>query len=257
MQELNYLKDKVITPGAAPFVSHATYPVDDGHADLWLYDIFPGVQLMVTDFACETCFQDGMEQDVIGIHHCARGRFECVFDHWNYVYMGEGDIALNSMLHPPIGASFPLKDYFGSTIILYPQTCNAVPELTGLGISAWEIFRKYSLAEHCRVFRRNEAVEHVYRELYGNLAKPQLTFLRLKLLELIYHIQADQTVFEENCGYLPKALTEKIKHVKDHMLFAIMSSDEFKKGKKSSPLFEEGLNVTINCWVLSASHSFV
>lgn len=42
-----------------------------------------------------------------------------------------------------------------------------------------------------------------------------------------------------------------------HKLFAIMSSDEFKKGKKSSPLFEEGLNVTINCWVLSASHSFV
>ena len=74
MQELNYLKDKVITPGAAPFISHATYPVDDGHADLWLYDIFPGVQLMVTDFACETCFQDGMEQDVIGIHHC----YECV-----------------------------------------------------------------------------------------------------------------------------------------------------------------------------------
>ena len=218
MQELNYLKDKVITPGAAPFVSHATYPVNDGHADLWLYDIFPGVQLMVTDFACETCFQDGMEQDVIGIHHCARGRFECVFDHWNYVYMGEGDIALNSMLHPPIGASFPLKDYFGSTIILYPQTCDDVPELAGLGISAREIFRKYSLAEHCRVFRRNEAVEHVYRELYGNLAKPQLTFLRLKLLELLYHIQADQTVFEENCGYLPKALTEKIKHVKDHML---------------------------------------
>jgi len=87
VQELNYLKDKVITPGAAPFVSHATYPVNDGHADLWLYDIFPGVQLMVTDFACETCFQDGMEHDVIGIHHCARGRFECVFDHWNYVYI--------------------------------------------------------------------------------------------------------------------------------------------------------------------------
>lgn len=42
-----------------------------------------------------------------------------------------------------------------------------------------------------------------------------------------------------------------------HKFFAIMSSDEFKKGKKSSPLFEEGLNVTINCWVLSASHSFV
>lgn len=218
MQELKYLKDKVITPGSAPFVSHAAYPVDGGCADLWLYDVFPGVQLMVTEFACETCFQGGVEQDVIGIHHCARGRFECVFDCRNYVYMGEGDIALNSMLHPPIGSSFPLKNYFGSTIILYPQTCDSVPELAGLGISAREIFRRYSLAEHCRVFRRNEAVEHVYRELYDHLAKPQLTFLRLKLLELLYHVQTDQTVFEENRGYLPKVLTGKIKHVKEHML---------------------------------------
>lgn len=45
--------------------------------------------------------------------------------------------------------------------------------------------------------------------------------------------------------------------IRRQQVFAIMSSDEFKKGKKSSPLFEEGLNVTINCWVLSASHSFV
>ena len=37
----------------------------------------------------------------------------------------------------------------------------------------------------------------------------------------------------------------------------LMSSDEFKKGKKSNPLFEEGLNVTINCWVSSTSHPFV
>ena len=45
-----------------------------------------------------------------------------------------------------------------------------------------------------------------------------MTFLRLKLLELLYHVQDEQTVFEENHGYLPKILTEKIEHVKDHML---------------------------------------
>ena len=62
MQELKYLKDKLVTPGEAPFVNHVTYPVDNGRADLWLYNIFPGVQLMVTEFACETCFQKGMAQ---------------------------------------------------------------------------------------------------------------------------------------------------------------------------------------------------
>lgn len=62
MQELRYLKDKLVTPREAPFVNYVTYPVDNGRADLWLYNIFPGVQLMVTDFACETCFQKGMAQ---------------------------------------------------------------------------------------------------------------------------------------------------------------------------------------------------
>lgn len=34
MQELRYLRDKIKTPGPAPFVTHATYPVEEGRADL-------------------------------------------------------------------------------------------------------------------------------------------------------------------------------------------------------------------------------
>ena len=72
MQELRYLRDKIKSPGPAPFVTHATYPVEEGHADLWVYEIFSGVHLMVTDFVCETCFEEGMEQDVVCIHHCVK-----------------------------------------------------------------------------------------------------------------------------------------------------------------------------------------
>ena len=218
MQELRYLRDKIKTPGPAPFVTHATYPVEEGRADLWVYELFPGVQLMVTDFVCESCFQSGMEQDVVCIHHCARGRFECVFDCRNYVYMGEGDIALNSMLRPPIGASFPLRCYFGSSIALIPELCDNMPELSAFGISARGIFKKYALMEHCRVFHRNEAIEQIYRDIYHSLQEPQLSFLRFKLLELLYYFQNQQTVLEENREYIPKSITEKIKHVKAHLL---------------------------------------
>ena len=38
MQELRYLRDKIKTPGPAPFVTHATYPVEAGRADLWVYE---------------------------------------------------------------------------------------------------------------------------------------------------------------------------------------------------------------------------
>ena len=81
---------------------------------MWMYDIFPDVQLMVANFATESCFRDSERQNVIEINHCRKGRFECVFDNKNYLYLGEGDIALNSQMHPPIASSFPLNYYYGS-----------------------------------------------------------------------------------------------------------------------------------------------
>ena len=119
MQQLNYLKQDEKVPGRESFVTYVDFQVQDGSADMWLYDIFPGVQLMVADFATESCFRDGEKQNVIGINHCRKGRFECVFDNKNYLYLGEGDIALNSQMHPPIASSFPLNYYYGSTIIMY------------------------------------------------------------------------------------------------------------------------------------------
>ena len=59
------------------------YSMEKGNASIQLYDIFPGVQLMVTDFQSDTCYQSCMEQDVISIEHCLKGRFECMFDNRN------------------------------------------------------------------------------------------------------------------------------------------------------------------------------
>lgn len=119
MQQQNYLKQDEKVPGRESFVTYVDFQVQDGSADMWLYDIFPGVQLMVANFATESCFRDSERQNVIEINHCRKGRFECVFDNKNYLYLGEGDIALNNQMHPPIASSFPLNYYYGSTIIMY------------------------------------------------------------------------------------------------------------------------------------------
>ena len=217
-QKLNYLNNNKTSLGSAPFITNVDFPVEWGSADIKLYDIFPGIQLMISEFATSTCYRNCARQNVIGINHCSRGRFECEFDSRNYLYMGEGDIAISSMERPPIGSSFPLNDYYGSTIIIFPQICETVPELKAFGINVKQIFDKYSLDKKCPVFRRNESLEHVYNELYVHLAEPDLPFMRIKILELLYDFQARQTVFEENKEYLPKTLTEKIKHAKEHLI---------------------------------------
>ena len=51
---------------------------------MWMYDIFPGSQLMVANFTTKSCFRDSERQNVIEINHCRKGRFECVFDNKNY-----------------------------------------------------------------------------------------------------------------------------------------------------------------------------
>ena len=101
MEELNYLRQDKKIPGKESFVTYVDFQVKDGTADMWLYDIFPGVQLMVVDFSSESCFRSGEKQNVIGINHCRKGRFECVFDSRNYLYLGEGDITRQSRLPSP------------------------------------------------------------------------------------------------------------------------------------------------------------
>ena len=50
MEKLNYLRQDKKIPGKESFVTYVDFQVKDGTADMWLYDIFPGVQLMVVDF---------------------------------------------------------------------------------------------------------------------------------------------------------------------------------------------------------------
>lgn len=226
-------------PGREFFVTYVDFQVQDGTADMRLYDIFPGVQLMVVDFASESCFRSGEKQNVIGINHCRKGRFECAFDSRNYLYLGEGDIALSSQMHPPIAASFPLNYFYGSTIILFPDVMAKVPELSAFQISAETLEEKYRLKTNSPVFRRNAEIEHVYEELYTHLEQPSLPFLRLKVLELLYHFQFRQTVFEENREYLSGVVAERIKHVREHLI-----RDMEQRISLKDLALEHGLNLT-------------
>lgn len=217
-QELNYLKGKRKIQGSEAFITYIDAPVERGKVAMQLYDIFPGIQLMVSEFTANSCFQENSRQDVIGINHCSRGRFECEFDSRNWLYIGEGDIVITSLVRPPIASFFPLNYYYGSTIVLFPEICENVPELGLFGISAKRIFDKFALDRKSPVFRRDEAVEQIYNEIYSHLRQPELPFLRIKILELLYYFQNRQSAFEEELEYIPKSLTKKIKYVREHMI---------------------------------------
>ena len=64
MTELQCLKQDKKIPGKEPFITYVDYQAGDAPADMWVYDIFPGVQLMVVDFAIESCFRGSGKENV-------------------------------------------------------------------------------------------------------------------------------------------------------------------------------------------------
>lgn len=216
--ELDYLKNERKVKGEKEFITHIDFKVEDGTADMWQYDIFPGVQLLISDFQTSTCFRNTIKQNVISINHCQMGRFECVFDKQNITYMGEGDIAINSMYHLPKESTIPLRRFYGSSIILFPEVSgeNLFLKEAGVDISAFN--HKYQLDNSCHVFRRNDEIQHIYDEIYEHLLNPDLPFLKLKITELLYRFLLEEICLKENETYLSKYMTDKIKHVREHLI---------------------------------------
>lgn len=217
-QGLDYLKNDKKYAGEKDFITYIDFKVEDGKASMWQYDVFPGVQLLISDFETGSCFRNVNKQNVIAINHCHIGRFECVFDKQNIIYMGEGDIAISSMKNQVKQSSIPLKRFYGSSIIIFPEIAEKNVFLQELGISFEQIVAKYSLENACPVFRRNEEIEHIYDEIYEQLDNPELAFLKIKLAELLFRFQAKEITLEENHTYLSKQMTDKIKHVKEHLV---------------------------------------
>ena len=214
---LNYLENEKKYNGQKDFITYIDFQVDDGKASMWQYDIFPGIQLLISDFETSSCFRNVNKQDVITINHCHIGRFECMFDKQNIIYMGEGDIAISSMNYQVKQSSIPLKRFYGASIIIFPEIAEQNAFLQELGISFRRLSDKYSLEDSCHVFRRNEEIEHIYDEIYEQLENPELAFLKIKLAELLFRFQAKEITLEENHTYLSKQMTDKIKHVKEHL----------------------------------------
>ena len=215
---LKYLEKDKKYSGEKEFITYIDFQVEDGRADMWQYDIFPGVQLLISDFETGSCFRNVNKQDVISINHCHTGRFECAFDKQNVIFMGEGDIAISSMHYLPRESTIPLNRFYGSSIIIFPQIAEQNSFLQELGICFQKFVNKYSLETKCHVFRRNDEIEHIYNEIYESLANPDLSFLKIKIAELLVRFQEKEVILEENNTYLSKQMTDKIKHVKEHLI---------------------------------------
>lgn len=199
-------------------VTYIDYGTEEGKALVTVCDVIPGVKVVLNDFYTDTAFRKVDKQEVIEINHCKRGRFECELSGQRMLYMGEGDLALSGMENLPVTSSFPIKLFYGISILIFPDMLRKNPLFREFSIDFDRIYEKYQLKHNCHVLHRNHRIECIFSEIYNAFPNINLDFLKLKIVELSYHLQESEWNGGEQELYFNKRLANKVKHIRDHMI---------------------------------------
>lgn len=205
------------------------------------YDVLPGIQLFYQDFHLDSLDYSRTAQEfsknVITINHCRFGRFEAEFPNGEFIYLGEGDLAMNLPEKAPVRNAFPLSHFHGITItISIEEAAQGISELeTVFGeipIQFEPLRDRLLKGNELVIFRSNSALKHILGEMYEEQKRPRLFYLKLKVLELLCYLLSseaeatgDRPYFYKNHVVAVKAMTDyMVKHIDRHFTLAELSA---------------------------------
>lgn len=189
------------------------------------YGVFPGVELFYNDFH----MSNGENQNklprpgVIEINHCREGRFECIFENGDHQYIGAGDLSINRLTNKTTATAFPLAHYHGISITIdlemASRTIKALEEIIGyLHIDLLQIAEHFCRQDTCYVLRRQDAVIHIFSELYRVQPEMAAHYLKIKVLELLLYLNDASTgAYQKERRYFSRNQVQTIKQMESYM----------------------------------------
>ena len=182
------------------------------------YDLFPGIQLFYQDFHLNSLDYSKTDQDfsknVLTINHCRLGRFEAEFANGEFIYLGEGDLAMNLPEKAPIRNTFPLSHFHGITITISIEEA-------ALGI-------------------------HNLKMVFGEeQKKTRLFYLKLKVIELLFYLLSSNAAATDERPYFYK---NHVMAVKEMTAYMVKNIDRHFTLQEMSEHFEIPLTSMKKCF---------
>lgn len=159
-------------------------------------NLFPGAILIFQDIHTEHLDFQGapihFPADMISIQHCKEGRFEGEYRNGECFYLGAGDLSVNLPICQPDHHSFPLSHYHGLNLVIEPKIAQEFIEgleqfIGVLYIDFQKLYDRLLEGNHLVIYREN-VLDHVLSELYGARTEEQEGHIKMKVLELLYHL---------------------------------------------------------------------
>ncbi len=182
------------------------------------YTVFPGITVMYNDFHTDRSMtRFSYSAKTISIDHCREGRIEWEQEDGRFCYLGEHDWQLSAKERHSESYGFPTGHYHGITITFsLEEACDSLKRFEGMfAIDLNQIYDNLCRCRHGFILHGDEGIEHVFDELYVVQGEFRMSYLRLKVLELLLYLsRLDPDILPGKHAYFQRTLVEKIRCIK-------------------------------------------
>lgn len=191
---------------------------ESGSGTIKRFSLFEGVELCIMDLHVEEIdyaeSNHNFSSDFFSINHCFKGLFEATFQDGQCVYLGENDSSINLPEKSPIAHAFPLGRYFGAMIVVDIKAVKgSIEQFISINeeIDLLKIYEKIKASNEFQVFRQVRSISEIFTCMYQ---EENIFYLRIKFLELLYHLSNQQTLQVKSCKYYERGQVKKVKEIK-------------------------------------------
>ena len=194
-----------------------------GEGTMTTYELFPGAALSFNDFhmaSFDSSFTT--RQKLLAIDYCREGRMEYTAAENALSYIKAGDLKLDRRLTHQGTFVFPSSHYHGITVGLDLDVVEqALPrQMPGFPVNAAALAEKFQLGRYPRVLHSSAACQlpqQVFEEMYHVPPSIRIPYLKLKVLELLLHLQAMEVPARQDTPYFYKTQVEKVRAIRDYL----------------------------------------
>lgn len=217
-----------------------TYRVmgEDGQGIMTMYELYPGMTLSFNDFVgmstMTSMFKLKDNAEMLCLNYCREGRIEWDVAKDESLFLGAGDIGIDDHKMHTSDFSFPLKYYRGITAsfqVDVAQQCINQGVLNGFSVNLKRIQSAFCHSSHYKIVKQGvSALDHVFSEIYTAPDIQRDTYLRIKLLELLFLL--DSLSSSSNAGedlYLRRSQIEKVHAIQEAITRDLSSTKTLKQ----------------------------
>lgn len=185
------------------------------------YNLFEGIQLCFLDFDTdEAMVSKNFNSDIIQIIHCQSGRYECEFSNHTVSYLPEGYFGVAGTEYLPISFSFPLKRYFGVSLVIDKQALSVGTRrmMEAIPIDLDKIGTTLGIEKKWYVNETPPMLQHLFSELYEADESEQMGYFRIKAIELLYYMDQLTQLNGYDSKYFDKKQIQTTKAIREYLI---------------------------------------